>query len=96
MWQFAKEKGIRKMTFDNSEELKKIAAIFPESELVLRALPETHAQSSTDLGKVATMLAMVRMMMVMIRVLLIGDFHFISFICVATPFSILYFLFWFL
>jgi diaminopimelate decarboxylase len=39
------------MTFDNEEELKKIQKIFPDAELVLRALPESHSNSSIDLGK---------------------------------------------
>jgi len=33
---YAKEKGVKKMTFDNKEELFKIQKLFPEAELVLR------------------------------------------------------------
>lgn len=40
------------MTFDNSVEVHKIHDIFPNAELVLRILPENHAQASSDLGAV--------------------------------------------
>lgn len=38
------------MTFDNAVEVQKIQAIFPDAHLVLRILPENHAQASSDLG----------------------------------------------
>lgn len=34
--EYAKEQGVKKMTFDNKEELHKIKKIFPDAELVLR------------------------------------------------------------
>jgi len=34
--EYAKLKGVKKMTFDNKEELKKIHKMFPQAELVLR------------------------------------------------------------
>lgn len=37
---FAKQAGVRKMTFDNHDELRKIHAIFPEALLVLRILAD--------------------------------------------------------
>jgi len=37
---YAKEKGVKKMTFDNSEELYKIKEIYPEAELFLRILTD--------------------------------------------------------
>jgi len=36
----ARQEGIKKMTFDNVDELRKIHSIFPEAELVLRILPD--------------------------------------------------------
>ncbi|KAL6056526.1 Ornithine decarboxylase [Balamuthia mandrillaris] len=38
--QFAKENGIRMMTFDNASELIKIHKLYPEAELVLRILSD--------------------------------------------------------
>lgn len=38
--QYAKEKGIAKMTADNAAELQKIKENFPEAEVVLRLLPD--------------------------------------------------------
>jgi ornithine decarboxylase len=37
---YAKEQGVKKMTFDNSEELYKIKDVFPEAELFLRILTD--------------------------------------------------------
>jgi len=37
---FARAKGVKKMTFDNVDELKKIAKYYPEAEMVLRILPD--------------------------------------------------------
>jgi len=37
---FAKSVGVRKMTFDNEDELRKIHSVFPEAQLVLRLLPD--------------------------------------------------------
>jgi ornithine decarboxylase len=37
---FAKEKGITRMTFDNSAELEKIVSLYPNAQLVLRILPD--------------------------------------------------------
>ena len=37
---FAKENGIKMMTFDNESELHKIKSIFPETELVIRIMVE--------------------------------------------------------
>jgi diaminopimelate decarboxylase len=34
--EYAKQQGVKKMTFDNKEELHKIKKIFPDAELVLR------------------------------------------------------------
>jgi len=46
---FAKTKGVKKMTFDNATELKKIAELYPESELVLRILAD-DSLSALPLG----------------------------------------------
>jgi ornithine decarboxylase len=35
---YAKKVGVKRMTFDNADELRKIAAVYPEAELVLRVL----------------------------------------------------------
>lgn len=41
---FAKQVGVKRMTFDSSEEAEKIAALYPEAELVLRiAVEDTDA-----------------------------------------------------
>lgn len=37
---FARAKGVKKMTFDNAEELHKIQSVFPDAEVVLRLLPD--------------------------------------------------------
>jgi ornithine decarboxylase len=37
---YAKEKGVKKMTFDNEDELRKIVKEYPEAELVLRILTD--------------------------------------------------------
>jgi ornithine decarboxylase len=37
---FARSKGVKKMTFDNVDELYKVHSQFPEAELVLRLLPD--------------------------------------------------------
>lgn len=37
---FARSKSVKKMTFDNIDELRKIHKLFPEAELVLRLLPD--------------------------------------------------------
>ena len=37
---FARSCGVKKMTFDNEYELRKIKELFPEAELVLRLLPD--------------------------------------------------------
>jgi len=37
---FARSKGVKKMTFDNVDELYKVHRLFPEAELVLRLLPD--------------------------------------------------------
>jgi len=37
---YAKEKGVARMTFDNEDELEKVAAHFPQAELVLRILAD--------------------------------------------------------
>jgi len=37
---FARSEGVKMMTFDNAEELRKIKKTFPEAELVLRILPD--------------------------------------------------------
>lgn len=46
---FAKEKGVLRMTFDNAQELDKIAEIYPEAHLVLRLLPD-DSHSTSPLG----------------------------------------------
>lgn len=38
--QFARANGVKKMTFDNADELKKIHSVYPEAELVLRILAD--------------------------------------------------------
>lgn len=38
--EFARAKGVKKMTFDNLDELRKVHQLFPEAELVLRLLPD--------------------------------------------------------
>jgi len=41
---YAKEKGVARMTFDNEDELEKVAAHYPAAELVLRILADdTHS-----------------------------------------------------
>lgn len=47
--QFAKDKGVLRMTFDNPEEIDKIHSIYPEAHLVLRLLPD-DSHSSSPLG----------------------------------------------
>ena len=37
--EFARERGVSKMTFDDVHEMEKIKSIYPEAELVLRFLP---------------------------------------------------------
>lgn len=37
---FARSMGVKKMTFDNLDELYKVHSLFPEAELVLRLLPD--------------------------------------------------------
>jgi ornithine decarboxylase len=37
---YAREQGVKKMTFDNADEVMKIKQNFPEAELVLRLLPD--------------------------------------------------------
>jgi ornithine decarboxylase len=46
---YAKQHGVLRMTFDNKDELEKIATIFPEAKLVLRLLPD-DSHSSSPLG----------------------------------------------
>lgn len=40
---FANRQSVRKMTFDNSDELEKVARLFPEAELVLRIVTDDSA-----------------------------------------------------
>eukprot|EP01096_Ripella_sp_DP13-Kostka_P011543 TRINITY_DN467_c0_g1_i7.p2 TRINITY_DN467_c0_g1~~TRINITY_DN467_c0_g1_i7.p2 ORF type:complete len:511 (-),score=276.99 TRINITY_DN467_c0_g1_i7:261-1793(-) len=51
--QYAKEKGVRMMTFDNKQELTKVHSIFPEAKMVLRILgDDSHSvmQFGTKFG----------------------------------------------
>jgi diaminopimelate decarboxylase len=40
---YAKSKGVTRMTFDNADELRKIAASYPGAEAVLRILTDDSA-----------------------------------------------------